>query len=504
MGTPLDVTVGTKPLGSIVNQAEREPTLPALSPDPTTYEAARNRLRNMLNLSPKNSGQGKCNDIANRFKHVKSDPKQTKAMMDELIKNAKTQSPEERKALIPNSKTMQEVLKSMLKSAVPPSGKERLHAAVHAHLEEQLELRDSVVSGVRLTNFSHVRLFETVMPSNFVPSSLDDIKTTLIRDSLAHSKNPTNPEPCNVFTLDQFQNKNPPLVDPNLPEPSLADSVHGRDLAGNAVVGLHGGHPGMPEMMQSLHASRMSFSLPHGSPGWEHSAWVLAMQHADPDKLAEHLQASARADEKLEALGAKIEQIKNAAWKLKKALQDAGRKKGASAQKEMQDAINIMLKGNGNELTELTNLLLSGKKTLHGDPLVHNKKVEDRTRVVSLMSALDVPCLLIGQDHPSRRDVPHDILFHSTNKSTMRHADAAFKAKNPKIEAEFLHRQMSNTPTLEIGPDGGFSVLLNLPDDGVQEQPQDDDIKLEKEHASEPGTDGKPKAVDRVGQPEPV
>lgn len=482
-----------------VPSPETDSTSTTSSPGPTRTDTARNWIPKMPYPFRKNADRTERNDIANRFKHVKNDPKQTKAMMDELIKHAKNQTPAERKALIPDSKTMQEVLKEMLTSDVPPSGKERLHAAVAAHLEDQLVLRDSPVSGVRLTNFSHIRTFETVVPHHFTPGSLDDIKKTLIKDSLAHSKNPTHPEPCHVFTLDQLQNKKPPLVDPNLPDPTPADSIHGRDLAGNAVVGLHGGHPGMPEMMQSLHTGRMSFSLPHGGSGWEHSAWVLAMQHADPDKLAEHLRASAKADEKLEALGAKIEQIRKAAWIFKKALQDAGRKKGASAQKEMQDAINIMLAGNKHELTALTDLLLSGKKTLHDEPLVHEEKVEDRTRVMSLMSALGMPCLLVGQDHPgARRKLPHDILFHSNSKSMMRHADAAFKASSSRKEAGFFREQIRETPALVIGPDGEFSVLLNLPDDGVQEQPQGEDIKPEKENAPEPGTDAKTKSADEV------
>ena len=395
-----------------------------------------------------------------KFAHADDAAEKTSARMEKLIEEAKNWTPAKRKTLISSNKELQLVLKEMTDSKIPRHGREEHHAAVKAHLCELLKPRDSLVPGIRLTAFSHIRQFETIMPHAFTLTSEDEVNTKIISDSLAYAKIPTIPVPPHLFTLDQFHEQSEPPKDPDFPDPTLADVIHGRDLAGNEVVGFHGDHRSTEHMMKFLKTGHESIAMRNDPSHWADPAWMATMLSLSPDKLEAHLRENASDETEQKTLDAHLRQIKNAAIRLQKL---RTQHKNTPPEADNGEAMQAVLDEDENRsaMNSLTERLLSGKKTLSKTSLIHPEMVPDQTHVLSLMSALGMPCMLVKRNHSAQsRSGAHDMIFHSPRQSTMQNAGAAFTSQDPRHKTEFFTRQIARAPALVTGPDGHFSLSL--------------------------------------------
>ena len=352
---------------------------------------------------------------------------------------------------------MQKVLKEMSEKKMT-AGMEQHHAVVIAHLEEQLKLRDSKVPGVGLTGFSHIRSFESVMPHNFEPTAENDVKTALYISSMAYAKDPSGAPPPDAFTLEQIHDKTSPPADPNIPDPLPGDALHGRDLAGNDVVGIHAGHPSMAELHGLMNGSHPdTVNLGNGKTAWADSAWLTAMLKVKPEELEEKLTEHATAQGQSRQLKSQIARIRIAAENLQKKMKDESIN---TNREHMHEAIQSELNSIRSEMDQITPVIFASKKDIRGKPLMHEQTVGDQTHMASLMSALGTETIIVkhgGADNGI--DKPGAMTYHAAD---MEHANAAFGAKDPEKEKSFFAEKLQSAPMVVIGP-SGFELKMPKP-----------------------------------------
>ena len=372
--------------------------------------------------------------------------------MAELVKEAKLATPEHRKQLIPNNKVLKEVLSEMSKGEMPP-GKEKLHAAVLAHLSKQLEPRDSGVPGVSLPGFSHIRIFESVVPDNFEPSSSDEVIKLIIKNSLEYAKKPKGPAPPDAFTVDQFHAASSPPEDPDIPAPVPNPLIQGRDFANNHLVGLRAEHQSMSDlvaMMKKIHMEPLTINRHEND--WAHTAWLVSMMQVEPEKLEKQLTEQAKAHGQYPALKAHITKIRRAAEDLHAAMHVDGNR---ADQNKVNHAMQSVINDTRDEMHELTQVLLSSKADIRDDPLLESDK--NHTHVASLMSILGAECIIMKPGAGESKDTPSEVTFHSAE---MQGATAAFAAEDPGKQGGFFTEKMKSTPVVVVNHDGSFELRM--------------------------------------------
>ncbi len=422
--------------------------------------------------------------VAEQFRRATSDAEKAKLMAD-LVAKAADLPLEERKKLIPDNRVMAQVLDEMLRGVVSP-GKEREHAAVRFHLNQQLALRPSEVPGIKLTGFSHIREFETVMPKEFNPVSLKQVEDQIIRDSMENARKPKNPVPCNVFTVEQFIGRDPPRKNPEIKDPKLDGAIHGRDFAGNKVVGIRQLHEGMDdiwEMMEQAHYPVLPVSEGvEEEDDWEKTAWMAAMMQIPALTLGEKLRAEAKKQEKLKELEGQIAAIVEAAKLFQSLVRNAaGVAKNIEEQTgkptDAEDvAITAFRKLKSNlfkDIRNLTSLFIGSKKSFDGSPLLNSKPGNGMPHIASLLSSLGVPCITMRHDvYPDK--APSNLMFHAPDMSD---CDEAFGAKNREMEKAVLAKASKSVPVVVIHAKGlGLRMPHELPF-GPEEVPEADGTK---------------------------
>ena len=423
----------------------------------------------------------KKKEVAEQFKQVKGDEVKTDALMASLIAKARHASPEAIKKLIPNNKVLQEVLSEILNDIVPP-GKELLHAAVHAHLAGVLEPRKSGVPGISLTGFSHIRLFETVMPHEYTPTSGKDAYMKIVADSLEQSKKPKIPTPGHVFTLEQLQQKRDPDRNLNIPLPRLDSAIYGQDLAGNHVVGLHGKHAALSdifEQMRKSHLDPIAIGSSAAPYAWAEAAWIAALMQVPPDTLADKLAKDLETDEDSQKL---IPQMRHAAVRLQALMADEARRTSrAEVTKEVDDVLNECRTA----FTHLTRALLAQKGTLQKEYLLNNPSIPDQVHITSLMSALGAKCIITKYDLDEENGKPlPNLTFHS---EAMKQANEVFGEENPEAQKSFFSEAINGVPIVRITPTGfELNTPMAFADTSEQNGPDatpDGDTPPGQEHA---------------------
>lgn len=438
-----------------VHTGAREPLIsePRGRP-PGPLEAARQKFKEALNFSENKGSRPTSGTTRTGFTQTPASVEPTEANMEKLIQEAKLATPEQRKKLIPNNKVMQEVLAEMAQGKISPNRAQQ-HAALIAHLEDQLAPRESKVPGVRLTGFSHIRMFDSVVPHDFEPTTTDNVQKQIVKDSLAYARNPTGEPPPHLFTVDQFHGKQSPPADPNISDPVPGDAIHGHDLANNAVVGLQANHPGMAELFAMMNTAHLEpVKIGNGKDAWADTAWLAALTQVEPDNLEERLTEYAKAHGQSSQLQAQIAKIRTAAQNIQAKMKDASDR---ADQKHMNEALQAELSTIRKEMDEITPVLLSSKTDIHNEPLVREGSVGDQTHMASLMSILGTECVILKHDDAGLgKESLRDLTFHSADMGS---ANAAFDAKDAAKETDFLAEKVRSVPVVVVGP-SGFQLKL--------------------------------------------
>ena len=394
----------------------------------------------------------KENRVEGQFRQSTNVAEKEKSFADLINKPRSSTTGLERKKLIPNNKALIKVLEEMLSGNIP-DGRNEHHAAIRGHLQEQLTLRDVAgVPGVHVTNFSHIRSFDSVVPDEFTPSTLREIEEHVLLATLANARKPKLPAPFDAFTIEQFVSGLPPAQDPDIPDPQPSNTIQGRDLNGNRVHGLRAGHTGMADLMQTMGTTHLTTEFGTGSHESKHSwavtAWMAVLLQVPPEKLEERLEQHPNLQWNLRT---KIKSMLEIAASLQTFMRDKSNRSDHEKMCKEMDAARRKVSEN---MGRLTYALLASKQNLTGESLLDNPG-KDAKHIATLMAALGLPCITMQHDGDAS-STPHSVMYHSADNDNL---DFDFGTANSGRQKGFFKDVMAAAPIVQISSNG-FSLKL--------------------------------------------